>query len=114
TPTRRALNEAFLDQKWLDDLFDCVARLRERRRDGFDTDRTAAVVLRNHGEIAPVHRIEPGAVDFERAARAARDLVGAICCHADAKHAGATVDDLLELGLGIEIEPDRNAEAVAQ
>jgi hypothetical protein len=35
-------------------------------------------------------------------------------CHADAEHAGAAVDDQFELGLGVEIEPYRNAEAVAQ
>ena len=34
--------------------------------------------------------------------------------HANAEHARAAVDDLLELGLGIEIQPHRNAEAVAQ
>ena len=34
--------------------------------------------------------------------------------HADAEHARAAVDDQLELGLGVEVEPDRNAEAVAQ
>ena len=33
---------------------------------------------------------------------------------ADAEHAGAAIDDQLELGLGIEIQPHRNAEAVAQ
>ena len=49
-----------------------------------------------------------------RAAGAPRDLVGAVGGHADAEHARAAVDDVLELGLGIEIEPDRDAEAVAQ
>ena len=34
--------------------------------------------------------------------------------HADAEHAGAAVDDQLEFRRGIEIEPHRNAEAVAQ
>ena len=34
--------------------------------------------------------------------------------HADAEHARAAVDDQLQLGLGVEIEPHRNAEAVAQ
>ena len=33
---------------------------------------------------------------------------------ADAEHAGAAIDDLLQFLLGIEIEPHRNAEAVAQ
>ena len=34
--------------------------------------------------------------------------------HADAEHARAAVDDQLELRLGVEIQPHRNAEAVAQ
>jgi hypothetical protein len=34
--------------------------------------------------------------------------------HADAQHAGAAIDDQLELGLGVEVEPHRDAEAVAQ
>ena len=34
--------------------------------------------------------------------------------HADAEHARAAVDDQFKLRLGVEIEPDRNAEAVAQ
>ena len=32
----------------------------------------------------------------------------------DAEHAGAAIDDLLQLRLGVEIQPHRNAEAVAQ
>ena len=44
----------------------------------------------------------------------ARDLVRAIGRHADAEHAGAAIDDQLELRRGIEVEPDRDAEAVAQ
>src|SRR5262249_9174760 len=61
-PARRALDEAFLDQERLDDVLDGVARLGQRRRDGIDPDRPAAVVLRDCGEIAPVHGIEPGGV----------------------------------------------------
>ena len=34
--------------------------------------------------------------------------------HAKPEHARAAIDDLLQLGLGIEIQPHRNAEAVAQ
>src|SRR4029079_2045910 len=59
---RRALQEALLDQKRLDDLLDCVARLGERRRDGLDADWPTAVVERYCGEITPVHRVEPGSV----------------------------------------------------
>ena len=64
------------------------------------------------GEVA--HAPQQPAGDARRAARAARDLVGAVRRHADAEHARAAVDDQLELGLGIEVQPHRNAEAVAQ
>src|SRR5262245_64844237 len=67
---RRALHQALLDQERLDDLLDRVARLRQRRRDGLDPDRAAAVVRRDEGEIAAVHGIEAGAVDLEREQRA--------------------------------------------
>ncbi len=39
----------------------------KRRRNGFDTDRAAAVIQRNVGQIAPVHRVEAGGIDFQRA-----------------------------------------------
>ena len=147
-PARRALDEALLDQERLDDVLDGVARLRKPGGDGFDADRPAAVILGDHAQIAPVHGVEAGGVDFEfaeravgdlavdrlvavdmgevahaaqqppgdarRAARAPRDFVGAVRRHADAEHAGAAVDDLLELFHRIEIQPHRNAEAVAQ
>src|SRR5579883_3239284 len=147
-PARRALDQALLDQERLDDLLDRVARFRQRRRDGLDPDRPAAIVERDGREIAPIHGVEAGAVDLERdqrlvdelsvdlsrlldmsevahatqqppgdarrAAGAAGDLVRAFRRHADAEHARAAVDDQLELGLGVEVEPDRNAEAVAQ
>src|SRR6516162_9728564 len=67
---RRALEKTFLDQKRLDDFLDGVARLGERRRDSLDSDRTAAVVLRDRGEVAPVHPIEPGGIDLELDQRA--------------------------------------------
>src|SRR6266851_5815136 len=43
-PTRGALDKTLLDQERLDDLLDRVARLGERRRDGLDPDRPAAVI----------------------------------------------------------------------
>ena len=64
------------------------------------------------GEVA--HAAQQPAGDARRAARAPRDLVGAVGRDADAEHARAAIDDLLELLLGIEIQPHRNAEAVAQ
>ena len=148
TPARRALHEALLDQIRLDDLLDRVARLGQRRRDGVDADRPAAVIERDHVEIAPVHRVHAGGIDLERlqrlvgdravdrrrarhmrevahaleqpprdarrAARAPRDLVGAVGRHRNAEHARAARHDQLEFLLGVEIEPHRNAEAVAQ
>ena len=68
-PARRALDEAFLNEERLDDVLDRVARLRQGRGDGFDADRSAAVIERDGREISPVHGVEPGAIDFERAER---------------------------------------------
>src|SRR5215469_5800527 len=73
-PARRALDEAALDQEWLDDLLDGVARLRQSSRDGLDPDRAAAVVERHHGEIAAVHGVEAGDVDLELGERAVGGL----------------------------------------
>src|SRR5262245_43889597 len=66
---RRALDEALLDHERLDDLLDRVARLRQRRSDGLDPDRAAAVVLRDHRDVAPVHGVKAGGIDLERLQR---------------------------------------------
>ncbi|MGY4509803.1 hypothetical protein ACVIN2_003257 [Bradyrhizobium sp. USDA 3650] len=147
-PRGGALQIATLDQIGLDDVLDRVARLGQCGGHRLDADRAAAIVLRDGGEVAAVHRIEAGGVDLERAqrvvgnlaidpvgigrrgkiahaaqqpagdtwraARASRDLVGAIRAHADVEHAGATGDDALKLFDRVEIQPDRNAEAVTQ
>ena len=42
------------------------------------------------------------------------DLVGAVRGQADAEDTRAAIDDLFQLGLGVKVQPDRNAEAVAQ
>ena len=76
------------------------------------TARSIVAVAGDQREVA--HAAQQPAGDARRAAGAARDLVGAVRRHADAEHARAAVDDLLELGLGVEVEPDRDAEAVAQ
>src|SRR6185437_13534873 len=52
---RRALEQALLDQEWLDDLLDGVARLGQRRRQRLDADRAAGVVLGDGREITAVH-----------------------------------------------------------
>src|SRR5262249_22301580 len=70
----RTLDEALLDQERLDDLLDGVAWLRQRRGDGLDADRTAAVIHRDRGKVAPIHGIEPGGIDLEREQRAVRNL----------------------------------------
>src|SRR5580693_365338 len=62
---RSALEEALLDQERLDDLLDGVARLRQRRGDGLDADRAAAVIHRDRREIAPVHGVEAAGIDLE-------------------------------------------------
>ena len=48
------------------------------------------------------------------AASAAGDFVGAVRRHADPEHTGAAGDDLFQLFLGVEVQPDRNAKTVAQ
>ena len=68
--------------------------------------------IADQGEIAQPPQQPAG--DARRAAGAGRDLVGAVGGHADAEHAGAAGDDQLEFRRGVEIEPDRDAEAVAQ
>src|SRR5262249_58169824 len=60
------------------------------------------------------HAPQQPAGDARRPARAPRDLVAAVRRDLDAEHARAAAHDLFELGLGIEIEPDRDAESVAQ
>src|SRR5471030_3065965 len=62
---RRALQEPLLNEKRLDDFLDGIARLRQRRRQCLDPDRPAAVMLGDGREIAPVHGVETGGVDFE-------------------------------------------------
>ena len=42
------------------------------------------------------HAAQQPSGDARRAARAARDLVGAVRRDADAEHAGAAIDDLFE------------------
>ena len=72
-------------------------------------DRRGAV---DDGEVA--HPAQQAAGDARRAAGAAGDLVRAVLAHADAEHPGAALHDELQLLDGVELEPDRDAEAVAQ
>ena len=74
TSARRPLQEPFLDQEWLDDVLDRVARLRQRRRDRIHTDRTAGIIRRNGREISPVHGVETGGIDLKRGERAVGSL----------------------------------------
>ena len=59
-------------------------------------------------------RPQQAAGDARRAARAPRDLVGAVGRDPDAEDAGAAPHDELQFGHGIELKSDRDAEAVAQ
>ena len=64
-------------------------------------------------EIA--HAAQQAAGDARRAARAAGDLhARRPWLHRRAEHAGAARHDQFEFVVGVEVEPDRNAEAVAQ
>ena len=132
----------------LDHVLDRVARLAEARGERFDADRAAAVKVGDHGQIAPVHRVEAKRIDLQPrqrlvgdlgidrcrprgvgeiadpakqpsgdargAARAPRDLARPVVGELDAEQSGGAANDLLELLDGVEIEPDRNPEPVAQ
>ena len=67
---------------------------------------------RGMGEVA--HPAQQPAGDARRPARAPRDFARAVVGQIDAEQPRGAADDLLELLDGVEIEPDRNAEAVAQ
>src|SRR5499427_8539500 len=133
SPARCPLQKAFLDQERLDDVFDGVTRLRKSGGERIDTDRTSSVTRGNRRKVTAVHRVEPCRINFERqqravgmgkiahtaqepsgdswsAARAARDFIGAVGCDSDAQDTRSTIDNLLELFVGIEIKPHRNAE----
>src|SRR5271154_1906158 len=62
---RRALHEALLKQVGLDDFFDDVALVTERRCDRLDPDRTARIVFGNAAQVAPVHAVETARIDVE-------------------------------------------------
>ena len=62
---RRALHKALLEQVRLDDFFDDVALVAERRRDRLDPDRTARIVFGNAAQVAAVHAVETARIDIE-------------------------------------------------
>src|SRR5258705_12236059 len=51
-PAWRTLDQSSLDQKRLDDFLNRVAWFGETRRNGLDPDRPAAIIFRDHHEIA--------------------------------------------------------------
>src|SRR5213080_975203 len=65
TAARRPLHEALLEQVWLDNLFDDVSFIAERRRDCLDPDRTTRVVFGNAAQVAPIHAVETPRIDIE-------------------------------------------------
>src|SRR5580704_17525515 len=66
----------------------------------------------DHGEVAHAPKQAPG--NARRAARAHGDLVRAVIGKGEADHAGSARDNALQLFGGVKIEPDRNAETIAQ
>ena len=66
----------------------------------------------DHGEVAHAPEQAPG--DARRAARAPGDLVRAVVGEREADHSGAARDDALQFFGRVKIEPDRNAETIAQ
>ncbi len=141
-------DEAQLNEKRLDHVLDRVARLAEAGGERLHADRTTAVEVGDHRQIAAVHRVEAQCVDLEpgqrfvggvgrdgvrtrrvgeiadlpeqttgdprRASRAARDLLGAVRRHVDAEQPRRAAHDQLQLLDRVEVQPDRNPEAVAK
>ena len=64
-PPRCALHKAFLNQVRLDDLFDDVALVAERRGQSFDADRAAAIIFCDAAQIAAIHAVEPTPIHLE-------------------------------------------------
>src|SRR4051794_28875785 len=64
------------------------------------------------GEVADPP--EEPAGNARRAPRASGNLSGALVAQVYAQQSGSAADDLLELFDGVEVEPDRDSEAVAQ
>src|SRR5580692_8702233 len=62
---RRALHETLLQQVRLDDFFDDVALVAERRCDRLDPNRTARIVFGNAAQVASVHAVEAARIDVE-------------------------------------------------
>src|ERR1700719_4733402 len=62
---RCTLHETLLEQVRLDDFFDDVALVAERRCDRLDPDRTARIVFGDAAQIAPVHAVETARIDIE-------------------------------------------------
>ena len=59
TSSCRPGDEAKLNEIGFDHVLDRVARFGQAGGERFDPDRAALVGLGDHGEIAPVHRVEP-------------------------------------------------------
>ena len=100
-PPRGALHETLLHQIGLDDLLDGVARLAQRRGDGFDPHRPTTEILRNQRQIAAVESVQPARVHFQPGQGGVGDL---------GVHAFLFGDDLL--GLSDDGRYANSAEAV--
>src|SRR5262249_32268405 len=72
-PSRCTPQEALLKEEGLIDILDGVARLAQRGGDGVDAHGAAVVVLDDDEQEAPVHLVEPGAVDLEPLGRGLGD-----------------------------------------
>src|SRR5580698_11237967 len=72
-PARRALQEAALNEIGLDDVLDGIPRFGQRSRQRIDADRSAAVTDRDRVEIAAIHSVETGGIDFKRRERCVGD-----------------------------------------
>src|SRR5512139_3715040 len=145
-PSCRPGDEAKLNEIGFDDLFQRVAGFAQSRCKRLDPDRSPAIEVRDHGQVAPVHRVEAEPIDFQpgqgpvgdcgvdriraggmgkvadaakqpardarRAAASAGDLVLAFASGWGAEQSGSPADDLFKFVDRVEVEPDRNTEAI--
>src|SRR5690606_424742 len=70
---RRALQEALLDQVWLEHVLDRVTLFTDRRREVVEPDRAAGELLDHRQQQLAVHDVEADRVDVEHAQRGGGD-----------------------------------------
>src|SRR6266508_1126808 len=72
---RGAINEANLNQVWLDDFFNCILLFVNRRGQGADAHWPALELFNNRYEQLTVHLVETVSINFHPIQRVVRDFV---------------------------------------